>query len=49
MFVNPNGVEYLRQSSRYIKSGLFTQSKLMPDNQAGYSSIRILLSGTVLL
>ena len=49
MFVNPNGVEILRQSNRCKKTGLFTQSELMLESQSGYSCIRVLLCGIVLL
>lgn len=49
MFCNPNGAIELRQSDRSEKSGLFTQSNLMPVHQAGYSCIRFLSLGRGLL
>jgi len=49
MFCNPNGASDLRPRNRSIKSGLFTQSNLMPEKQAGSNSIRILPKGGDLL
>jgi hypothetical protein len=49
MFYRPNGARELHLNDRAISSGQFSQTKLLPLTQTGYSCIRVLAKGGVLL
>ncbi len=49
MFYCPNGARELYHSDRAKISGQILQTKLLSENQIGYSCIRIFVFGRVLL